>query len=178
MITLSRNNLKAALCVTPKKDLRNYLNGVHIVVDAEGGVLVQATDGHCAFETKEPVAAMSRGADIIIPRADVEALCKSGFPMIEITPRADGKWEGCGVVFTPIDGKFPDIARVMPAVKPEMGEVGQFDPEIVLAITKALREAAGGNRQVFRLIHQGTSVGYMDNGVDVYPRCCIMPYRV
>jgi hypothetical protein len=97
--------LKAALLCASQEESRYYLRGVHL---STTGHLV-TTDGHRMFVAKLTEAP---AADVIIPLDMVKAALKLA-PKKAATIELNGNTLG-GVVFTPVDGTFPDWRRVVP----------------------------------------------------------------
>jgi DNA polymerase III sliding clamp (beta) subunit (PCNA family) len=97
--------LKAALLCASQEESRYYLRGVHL---STTGHLV-TTDGHRMF-----VARLNErpSADVIIPFSDVAAALKLvGARCKEID--VDGT-KIASIMYTPVDGTFPDWRRVVP----------------------------------------------------------------
>ena len=99
--------LKAALFCASSEESRYYLRGVHL---STTGHLV-TTDGHRLFCAK---LAEAVAADVIIPLETVKAALKLA-PKKAAVIELNGNTLG-GVVFTPVDGTFPDWRRVIPPV--------------------------------------------------------------
>ena len=91
--------LKAALFCASTEETRYYLKGVHM---STSGHMV-TTDGHRLFCAK---LAEAVPADVIIPLDTVKAALKLAGKRAE-TIELNGNTLG-GVVFTPVDGTFPD----------------------------------------------------------------------
>lgn len=126
MININLNILMAAVLITPKADIRYYLNGVNI--DSNG---VTATDGHRLFRYNLEDT-FQDGSDnqfndefesFIIPRDSLVQMNRSltvrerKSAMIKITKDDDHYQMTCGnsiVCFHPIDGKYPDYKKVIP----------------------------------------------------------------
>ena len=127
-IALPTDFLRAALVCASTEKSRYYLNGVYL--DPTGWIV--ATDGHRLFAARCPaVRALPEG--LILPRDTVKAaLAKSR--RIDATLVALGG--GCytldagpkTVLFTPIDGHFPDWRRVVPT-EASIGGPAHFDPD-------------------------------------------------
>ena len=107
-IVFNKNTLKALLLFAAKKDVRYYLNGIHIVVK-NGVVTLTASDGHTMIrlikECHESV-----NIDLIIPRYIVEHSlkvsdgCKSQYVLFQTESNKLGQlW------FDPIDAKYPEF---------------------------------------------------------------------
>ena len=138
--------LKAAILCASSEESRYYLRGVHL---STSGHMV-TTDGHRLFCAKltEAVA-----ADVIIPLDTVKAALKLA-PKKAATIELNGNTLG-GVVFTPVDGTFPNWKAVIPA--PEGYQSGDmegrahFNPEYIYDLgqmSRALGSKTGCN---FRL---------------------------
>lgn len=93
--------LKAVLLAAGKKDLRYYLNGVHV-----NNHHLVATDGH-------RLHIVCHGGDwphdpVTIPRTACELAVKGKTTTLEITPTAIGP-----ISYQPVGGTYPDYTRVM-----------------------------------------------------------------
>ena len=153
-ITIDHSIIKALLICTAKQDIRYYLNGVSVDARANGDVVLVATDGHrlLAYPVAvDNIEALAPG-EYIIPRETLEAVkpAKAGritLPIhIDITTAPDtpdpervgvtikGKTSitvtgATSAVTAPIDGKFPDWRRIVPAST--SGELAQFNADYV-----------------------------------------------
>lgn len=184
MITLNTNSLKAACTMAATNDARFCLVGVHVIVDAKGAVRVQASDGHVAFDDVQTERAEEHSnTAIIIPldRAKMIAKCRTAFVMLNPPLPGQSSWGSSeGISFVPIDDKFPDIDRVMPARNPEHDEIMlQYDWELVARCQKAMQIATGSPTPIFPLQNSppyGAGLMYcLDSD---YPRCAVMPIRI
>lgn len=103
-----KNVLKALLGFAGKKDTRYYLNAVHIVSVAGGGLLLESSDGHRALRVwLDDRLGFPDGTDIIVDRAQLDNAQKiikewvvEGLQVGELTLRT-------------VDARYPDIARVV-----------------------------------------------------------------
>ena len=153
-ITLDHSVIKALLICVPKVDVRYYLKGVCVGARADGTVVLVATDGHrmlCYPVAVENIEALAPG-EYIIPRELLEAVkpAKAGritLPIhIDIVTAPDTRHpEDAEVVIkgktsititgatttvgAPIDGKYPDWRRIIPAST--SGEPAQYQPEYI-----------------------------------------------
>ena len=135
--------IKAASFIMAKKDVRYFLNGVHIV-KKDNVVTVEATDGHMGFQTRDvdtdsvDVAEL----DMIIPCSVVAVIIKSKHLVIK-----DGNFVSDGMVIPmqPIDGNFPQMDRVMPSRYADVykGELYSVNPEYIMAVGKSYKAATG-----------------------------------
>lgn len=175
--------IKGALEIAPKDDVRYYLNGVYI--DPPRG-LVEATDGHALFVAalNDATAVAAKFADwpaFIIPREVAAAAAKGKGCVVTIYRDSFGAYTittAAGpLAFTPIDGRWPDTARIVPAKC--SGEIAQFNPELLADCQNALRLAAGAKASakfpVF-LNHNGQGAALMTAG-QCDALCVVMPWR-
>ena len=108
-LTIPANILKAATMTMAKKDIRYYLNGVML-----DGKRISGTNGHILFVApfECDLSGITEKTHILItPNASIMGMkgdCVIDFSAMTIT---DGKKI---VTFAIVDGKFPDIDRVIP----------------------------------------------------------------
>jgi len=158
------------------KDTRYYLVGVQILVRDNGDVHVRATDGALAFDDLMREKSAFAPADFIIPIDVAKLIGKAKTESVEITMAEDGRYECAGQIFTPIDGKFPDIDRIMPERSDEFDTaVNQYDANLLSRCQTAMRIATGFTKAFFKM--QNSPVGLMHRENDTYPRCAVMPLR-
>ena len=143
-----------SLICAAKQDVRYYLKGVCVDARADGTVVLVATDGHrlLAYPVAvENIEALAPG-EYVIPRELLEAVkpAKAGRITLPIhvditTAPSTPDPERAGVtikgktsititgatttVGAPIDGKFPDYRRIIPAST--SGEVAQYQPDYI-----------------------------------------------
>ena len=153
-ITIDHSIIKALLICAAKHDVRYYLKGVAVDARANGDVVLVATDGHrlLAYPVAvDSIEALAPG-EYIIPREALEAVkpAKAGrttMPIhIDITAAPDTRHPedaeviikgttsititgATSTVTAPIDGKFPDWRRIVPAST--SGEAAQFNADYV-----------------------------------------------
>ena len=102
-----------------QQDIRYYLNGLLVVVDA-GQVRLVATDGHRLAYAAMPLEAAVPRQEVIVPRKTVleltKLLAESDDPVnIELSAtQAAFSFGAIELVSKLIDGKFPDYTRVIP----------------------------------------------------------------
>jgi DNA polymerase III sliding clamp (beta) subunit (PCNA family) len=105
--------------VMSTEEVRYYLCGVHYRYEhATRLVTLTATDGHALHSVryevaKEDAADSAPGADkaFIIPAKAVAAMLKDKGMCYAVTD--SGLQAVAGAIYAPVDGTFPDIARVM-----------------------------------------------------------------
>jgi DNA polymerase III sliding clamp (beta) subunit (PCNA family) len=140
-ISLPITDLRAAMLFAARYDVRYYLNGIYITLDGKGSGQIQATDGHRAIVIRlHDVPAEEFSA--IIPADLVETLLKAkgvkkaSYAFLDVPENTLGNrqapftlreplYSGAGVSGQTVDGKFPDLARVVP--KKTSGEIAQYN---------------------------------------------------
>lgn len=109
--TLPVDLLRAALVCCSTEETRYYLNGVCITPSGH----IVSTDGHRLFAGRYANAPVE--GDIIIP-LDAVKKALTGYKLTDIELRDARKTGGpCSlgtVIFTPVDGTFPDWKRILP----------------------------------------------------------------
>jgi DNA polymerase III subunit beta len=124
-LELPQKDLKSLLALVQyamaQQDIRYYLNGLLMVVDA-GELRVVATDGHrLAVATKEVAAREVGRQEVILPRKTIIELTKllgdTADPVrIELSAtQARFRFDGVLLASKLVDGKFPDYQRVIPS---------------------------------------------------------------
>lgn len=159
MITTSIeiSTIKALLLFAAKKDMRFYLNGLHIEQSANGTFAV-ASNGHAIAiaridsEAHEP-------ASITIDRQYIDGLKSSYAVFFE---QLEGGMVKLGVVGTSItvpilDAKYPDWRRVVSAK--QTGEQAYFDPDHAALVNKA-GQTIRKSKVPYIIQQNGNSVGY------------------
>lgn len=133
--SIELSTIKALMLFAGKKDIRSYLNGLHIEQSATGTFAV-ASNGHAIAiaridsEAHEP-------ASITIDRQYVDNL-KSNYAVS--FEQVEGGMVKLGVIGTSLtvpvmDAKYPDWRRVVSAK--QTGEKAYFDPEYAAMVNKA-----------------------------------------
>ena len=153
--------LKAVNLLSADKNIRYYLNGVHVSATATATRLT-ATDGHAlGIHQSEQ---QNEGVDFVemIISTDVIKLIKSASKNVDIVvidtedgiTGTIGSITGAAVSFKAIDGKFPDVQRVMP--KTISGETAQFQPYLLEKFSKASK-LLGSKKGLINVAYNGTS---------------------
>lgn len=171
--------LKAAALATSKEETRYYLNGVSVQAGAQGVFLV-ATDGHRALVFRQ--AAECYGGEpinIIIPLNIITSIKLNRHVDIgELTQENENRWRldycGTSVIFSCIDGTFPDWRRIVP--KETNGELAQFNPSYVGDMGKVAK-ALGQSPAAVVIAHNGGSPALITFGDDVDGFGVLMPTR-
>ena len=153
--------LKAINLLSADKDIRYYLNGVHVTATATATRLT-ATDGHAlGIHQSEQQNEHVDFVEMIIP-TDVIKLIKSASKNVDtvVIDTEDGitgtigSIAGAAVSFKAIDGKFPDVQRVMP--KTISGETAQYQPYLLEKFSKASK-LLGSKKGLINVAYNGPS---------------------
>lgn len=179
-INMPARFIKALSYMTAQKDVRYYLNGIHI---KQG--MMEASDGHVAMRIESPYIALSDyDADIILSIDSIKRICRD----IKVRDLGSmltingGMYSGQEVDF--VHGRFPDVGRIIIDPWECSGEAGQFDPELLMRFKKAGKALYAKVKRVpFEVHHNGTNssaaITYnvkRDDGCTV--KGVIMPWRV
>jgi len=181
--------LKAATQCAATKDIRYYLCGVLVeFTHKPDTAIVAATDGHILFAGLATIAqdagsapVPEKGAQIIIP-IDV---CKKvkpthkNNPFITLSQIGPQQWQLGDILFTPIDGKFPDWRRVVPRyadVHAAAQVPAYHQPELLTRALAALRAYRDRPKLTPDLYQRGDNAAVMHDGTN---ECVvvIMPCR-
>jgi DNA polymerase-3 subunit beta len=185
-IHIQRSTLKAASLFMAKSDIRYYLNGI-LIESSPAETRAVATDGHALLARREARKDDNDGAAcIIMPDNVVAAILKWKAPHksafdapIVITapadPNAEHRAEWCGqiAVFRPVDGKFPDYARIIP--QSLSGESASFNADLLIKCQKAAIELGTNKNGYFPFKQNGESAAVATFGADAF--AVIMPLR-
>jgi DNA polymerase III sliding clamp (beta) subunit (PCNA family) len=138
--------LKAALLCASNEETRYYLKGVHL---STSGHMV-TTDGHRMFVAK---LAETVSADVIIPLETVKAALKLA-PRKAAVIELNGNTLG-GIVFTPVDGTFPNWKAVIPPMdgfKPGEDQTpAHFNPDYIYDLGQMSRALGSKTGTAFRI---------------------------
>jgi hypothetical protein len=166
MITLNVAFLKAALLFASDEETRYYLKGVHLLRRADH-LRITATDGHRLFCAMQTLDEPGDDFDIILPRDGLKKALTGLHRATEFLG-LDLEWQSTvtlnpikratlnDVSMHPIDGTFPDVARVVPDAGSISGEVAFFNPLYLADIGKAAKTLGSGAMD-FHLGYNGES---------------------
>jgi DNA polymerase III sliding clamp (beta) subunit (PCNA family) len=110
------NLVKGLLTIAAKKDIRYYLNGIHVVCGDDGIFKMEASDGHSGMilTIKSEMFNVKPNTDVILCGASLANLLKlfgsKAKPTFSISNESARIGE-YNVEF--IDGRYPDLARAM-----------------------------------------------------------------
>jgi len=133
-IELNADILRAALICTSTEETRYYLQGVSIEPNARD-LRVVSTDGHRLFCARlDVVTDVER---FLIPADALGRALKGYKPKVLIVSREGNLWRAGDVVFTPIDGVFPDSwPRILPKDPPQEPKHAVFNPAYLVDMVK------------------------------------------
>lgn len=106
--------LKGLLTVAAKKDIRFYLNGIHLVCDSVGNLTLEASNGHAGMvlENMQHMFNVAPDTNVILCSVSLDNAIKMFGP--KATPTLSINNEGARLgehVVTLIDGRYPDVKR-------------------------------------------------------------------
>ena len=167
--------LKAVSLAAAKKDVRYYLNGV-MVRNGE----IAATNGHMVLMVKSE--SIKSDGEYIIDNATLKMFLTDhkgikGDTRIEVVDSVaiTGKSK---ISITPVDGKFPDVNRVIP--QEPSGEIAHFNAEYLLACQKANGEFLDHKYPWIKLQHNGDKGAKFESEDDAGNKLIgvVMPVRM
>ena len=172
--------IKCALVTAAAKDVRYYLNGLAILPHKTGAILASA-DGHrlTMLHIPGPFGLPEGGA--ILPRDFCERRAKFKYP--RKAPQDTFTIEAgrvratlAGMDAALVDGRFPNMARVVP--KDCSNEVGQFDPRHLGDLAKQATALGAGATNIY--IHHNGKTSAARITMDGHPEFlgALMPVRV
>jgi hypothetical protein len=176
-ITFKTSALFAALECAAKKDIRYYLQGINIQITKDAVGMVYGTDGHILFAGQLPYdGAVDVPLNLIIPTDAVKRLDKKAeFTELEF----DGQnYLLGGARFVPVDGRYPDIGRVIPDIQYNTEQTpGTYNPDLLVRGRAALAMYLSVKpKDTFNFIQRGSDSAVMHAGTN---ECLvvIMPMR-
>ena len=176
-ITFKTSSLFAALECSAKKDIRYYLQGINIQITKPFTGMVYGTDGHILFAGQLPYeGAVDVPLNLIIPTDAVKRLDKKA-ELTELEYDGQNYLLG-GARFVPLDGRYPDIGRVIPQIDHNTEQSpGTYNPDLLVRGRAALSLYLGVKpKDTFNFIQRGSDSAVMHAGTN---ECLvvIMPMR-
>jgi len=180
-LTITASTIRAAAIAAATKDIRYYLVGVHISIAHEGFATVYGTDGHMLFAgravyeslTDDPMQTLA----ITIP-LDIVKKCDKRAQVFTLESLPDGAYMLDGMRFSPLDGRYPDVQRVITRrdqIKP--AEVAFCNPDLLIRAQAAMALHYGDKKgQPYTMLQQGSSAALIHNGQNDAV-CVVMPMR-
>ena len=178
---IKQSTLDAMLILAAKKDIRYYLNGLHIEYSPEFTRVV-ACDGHKLGIFQAAAENIGMGA-LTIPREVIEGLPKKCH-ILTFSQIDANLWQidtGAAVIkFAPCDSKYPDFRRVVNQADKTSGEAAGFNLTYLNEFEKAGNLLAGSKLKVgnrVRIHHNGQNGAMITlNGVQDFAGV-LMPLR-
>jgi DNA polymerase III sliding clamp (beta) subunit (PCNA family) len=179
--TINIETLRALLPLAAKKDVRHYLNGIYVDFQPAQTIYV-ATNGHVLGKYVEAVE-NEHVFSVIVPADVVKQLkpkpgtAKWGdliFNPETNTARITNPGAGQDFGFTPLDGKYPDYTKVIPAET--SGEVAQFDAELLCLFAQVNKSFGAKFPGRFKLDHNGNAGALVHLSREEFTGV-IMPFR-
>ena len=148
--SIQRKQLKAMSRLAATKDMRIYLNGLHVVQNNRG-TYIEATNGHMLGRLLIDETPIANPCSVILPLEPVKSLAATGKKGNEsLCFTVDGvkitviNPDSTSMVFQAIEGKFPDCDRVVPTVTSDSGlEPSTYNPEYIAAFADCANDLRG-----------------------------------
>ena len=182
-ISIQASAIRAATIYAAKKDIRYYLQGVHINGAHRDYATVCGTDGHVLFAGRAAIDTLDGQQaahwSMIVPLDVVKKIDKKAHAVI-LESLPDGTYLLDGTRFAPLDGRFPDYRRVIPRmdqVQTAPVAPGHFDYALIVRGNDALNAYYGGKAKVYPLEQRGNDSAVMHNGENVAV-VVVMPMRI
>jgi hypothetical protein len=178
MMTVNRNNLKAALlfAANPKIDPRRIaLHGVYIE-STPAETRLTATNGHALIISRLNREFGGGNVDshalILSPesiRAILAVKLPKSRPEFTLQKRDDGQWiatlDNTIITCAVIEAQYPDYRRIVPADAPS-GELAQFNPVYLANCAAAAQIIKDSKNQSYAtVLHNGNNVAVIDCGL-------------
>ena len=162
-----------------KEESRYYLCGVSFTVKDNWAAL-RATDGHRLILARQPCA--GDNCDVIIPRTLIDKIKLARKAAPELTVAITGGMVSlayAGETFggALIDGAFPNTARIVQGVKPDIGEAAQFNPDYLIDFKKSAEIMQDGSPDPV-VYHNGNNPALVRIGSQEDIFGVVMPYRI
>jgi len=173
-IELNTDILRAALICTSTKETRFYLQGVSIEPNPRD-MRVVSTDGHRLFCARLDVVI---DVDRFLIPSDALARALKGYkPKVLIVSREGNLWRAGDVVFTPIDGVFPESwPRIIPKEFPPVPSYANFNPAYLVQMKK-IAEILDGTGSSASIYSDGMNPALVTFGAREDCLAVVMPFR-
>jgi len=158
--TIKRRDIRGMLHLSAKKDIRYYLQGIHVVRDFRG-TYIEATDGHIlgrlfidGIQSDTPLSVVLPSEHLI----KLKGTKRQGDDYLHFS--VEGLSIECisdnqTVRFEALEARFPDADRVIPMVfKDEDIKPSTFNPDLLVRFVD-FSEEIWGKRQVPSLTQRG-----------------------
>jgi len=183
--SIQRKQLKAMSRLAATKDIRYYLNGLHIVQDNRG-TYIEATNGHMLGRLLIDETPIANPCSVILPLESVKTLAATGKKGNEtVCFTVDGvkitviNPDSTSMVFQAVEGKFPDCDRVVPTVTSDNGmQTSTYNPEYIQAFYDCAKDLGSSCKGITVQIKQrGNDSGIVNIDSEPLFVGIIMPMR-
>jgi DNA polymerase III sliding clamp (beta) subunit (PCNA family) len=184
--TIQRKQLKALSRFSAIKDIRYYLQGIHVVQNNRGTYL-EATNGHILGRLLIDNQPFENQSKVIIPLDAVKTLAatgKKGNEILHFTVEGQKitviEPDNSTRVFSATEGCFPDTDRIIPMmVKEEDIKPSSYNISYLMAFYDADADLRGSkaNSCNVSIKQRGTDSGIVSIGADLQFLGIIMPMR-
>jgi hypothetical protein len=148
--SIQRKQLKAMSRLAATKDMRIYLNGLHVVQNNRG-TYIEATNGHMLGRLLVDETPIATPCSVILPLESVKSLAATGKKGNEsLCFTVDGVKVSVitamseTMIFQALEGNFPDCDRVVPSVVSDSGiEPSTYNPEYIQAFADCATDLRG-----------------------------------
>jgi hypothetical protein len=148
--SILRKQLKGMSRLAATKDMRIYLNGLHVVQNNRG-TYIEATNGHMLGRLLVDETPIANPCSVILPLESVKSLAATGKKGNEsLCFTVDGvkitviNPDSTSMVFQRVEGTFPDCDRVVPTVTSDSGiEPSTYDPVYIQAFYDCANDLRG-----------------------------------
>ena len=148
--SILRKQLKGMSRIAATKDIRYYLNGLHVVQDNRG-TYIEATNGHMLGRLLIDETPIANPCSVILPLDSVKTLAATGKKGNEsLCFTVDGvkitviNPDSSSMVFQAVEGKFPDCDRVIPKLTSDSGlEPSTYNPDYIAAFADCANDLRG-----------------------------------
>lgn len=135
------NLISSVLHASAERDVRYYLNGVHVRSSGDGKVTAEASDGHRAARQSAAIDG-TQAFEAIVPREAAKVISSLGNCSAVFAPnQATFSGNEITVVTKLTDGRFPDLDRVFPKHPNQI----TFSREKAVAAIRAIIGCSGEN---------------------------------
>lgn len=184
--TIQRKQLKGMSRLAATKDIRYYLNGLHVVQNNRG-TYIEATNGHMLGRLLIDETPIATPGSVILPLESVKSLAATGKKGNEsLCFTVDGvkvtviNPQGETMIFQRIEGTFPDCDRVVPTVTSDSGlEPSTYDPVYIQAFYDCANDLRGhkANGITVQIKQRGNDSGIVNIDSEPLFVGIIMPMR-
>jgi len=183
--SVQRKQLKAMGRFMAVKDIRYYLNGLHIVQNNRG-TYIESTNGHMLGRLLIDETPCASPVSVIVPLDAVKTLAatgKKGNETLHFT--VDGvkitviSPDGSSMTVQAVEGRYPDVDRVIPSDGNSTTTApSSYNPEYVLAFHECAKDLGSKSEGSGAFIKQrGTDSGIVSISVEPLFVGIIMPMR-